>query len=55
MGMLPMDEGTFFWAVDGAWGTFTWKDEKSVLEALYGELALKEWVLSDAVAVRNTR
>ena len=48
MGMLPLHDGTYFWAVDGAWGTCTQKDGKTELKVLYGALTLGEWVVPAA-------
>ena len=45
MGMVPLHEGEYFWSLDGAWGTFQWRDGRAELNVLYGDLTLREWVL----------
>ena len=53
MGMKPMYHGTYFWSMDGAWGTCTWDDSKVKMEVLYGELPLKQWIVPDAEKVAS--
>lgn len=45
LGFLPPREGRWFWSADGAWGSFTWENGRAEMEALYGEISLKGWIL----------
>ncbi len=47
IGFRPMNEGSFFWSADGAWGTFTLEGGKSTFEVLWGEIALCSLGLPD--------
>jgi len=48
MGMLPLHPGSYFWSVDGAWGTSSYNSTTVRLEVQYGELQLREWVVPHA-------
>lgn len=36
----PLHHGSYFWSVDGAWGTAAWEQERFILEVLWGTLKL---------------
>ena len=36
----PLHMGTYFWSVDGAWGTATWEQNRFIIEVLWGKLKL---------------
>ena len=42
IGFKPLHNGSYFWSVDGAWGTVICEDEYMMLKVEYGTLTLKE-------------
>lgn len=53
IGFNPMNEGTFFWSCDGAWGTFSYEKNRAELKVLYGSVELKMLGLPEADKVRS--
>ena len=48
LGCKPLHDGTYFWACDGAWGSFAKSEGKAEMTVLYGSLTLNKWVIPSA-------
>lgn len=44
MGMMPLHSGTYFWALDGAWGLMTCNDAGAEINVKYGIINIKELI-----------
>lgn len=45
IGFKPIKNGSYFWSVDGAWGTVAITDKTLTLNVLYGEISLSQLVI----------
>ncbi|MBR0464618.1 MAG: hypothetical protein IJJ23_09630 [Clostridia bacterium] len=53
LGFDPLNEGTFFWSCDGAWGTFRYGRAQAELKVLYGRVELKKLGLPEPARVKR--
>ncbi len=44
IGFKPLKNGTYFWSIEGAWGTVAVTEDHMTLKLLYGTLELRELV-----------
>ena len=42
IGFKPLNEGSFFFSLDGAWGTFSYQKDRAEIKVLYGSAKLKK-------------
>lgn len=45
MGMRPLHPGSYFWSLDGAWGSSHFDESCARMNVLYGGFALAEWIV----------
>lgn len=54
LGFKPIRNGSYFWSVDGAWGSVDIQSEHISLHVLYGALHLKQFI-TDLPSISNVR
>ncbi|MBQ4158549.1 MAG: hypothetical protein IJD86_10500 [Clostridia bacterium] len=52
IGFAPLNEGSFFWSLDGAWGTFSYKETHAEIKILYGNTSIRRLRLPNTTEIK---